>query len=62
MMARIETLSAYRCTFSYLQRNNPLKEELQLTPVRLSQINLKKSRPAVLRKSPGAEAQNLICA
>ena len=29
MMARIETLSAYRCTFSYLQRNNPLKEELQ---------------------------------
>lgn len=28
-MARIETLSAYRCTFSYLQRNNPLKEELQ---------------------------------
>ena len=29
MMARIEALSAYRCTFSYLQRNNPLKEELQ---------------------------------
>lgn len=29
MMARIETLSAYRCTFSYLQRNNPLKEELR---------------------------------
>lgn len=27
-MAKIETLSAYRCTFSYLQRNNPLKEEL----------------------------------
>ena len=29
MMARVETLSAYRCTFSYLQRNNPLKKELQ---------------------------------
>lgn len=28
-MARVETLSAYRCTFSYLQRNNPLKKELQ---------------------------------
>lgn len=28
-MARIETLSAYRCTFSYLQRNNPLKEKLR---------------------------------
>ena len=27
-MAKIETLSAYRCTFSYLHRNNPLKEEL----------------------------------
>lgn len=27
-MARIETLSAYKCKFSYLQRNNPLKEEL----------------------------------
>lgn len=27
-MAKIETLSAYKCTFSYLQRNNPLKEEL----------------------------------
>lgn len=33
-----------------------------VTPVRLSQISLKKSRSAVLRKSPGAEAQNLICA
>ena len=31
MMARIETLSAYRCTFSYLQRNNPLKEELKMS-------------------------------
>ncbi len=28
-MAKIETLSAYKCTFSYLQRNNPLKEQLQ---------------------------------
>lgn len=28
-MARIETLSAYKCKFSYLQRNNPLKEELR---------------------------------
>lgn len=27
-MAKIETLSAYKCTFSYLQRNNPLQEEL----------------------------------
>lgn len=27
-MAKIETLSAYKCTFSYLQRNNPLKKEL----------------------------------
>lgn len=27
-MAKIKTLSAYKCTFSYLQRNNPLKEEL----------------------------------
>ena len=37
MMARIETLSAYRCTFSYLQRNNPLKEELQ---VKISHQNI----------------------
>lgn len=28
-MAKIETLTAYRCTFSYIQRNNPLKEELK---------------------------------
>lgn len=28
-MARNETLTAYRCTFSYMQRNNPLKEELK---------------------------------
>lgn len=28
-MARIETLTAYKCSFSYLQRNNPLKEELK---------------------------------
>lgn len=28
-MARIETLSAYKCVFKYLKRNNPLKEELQ---------------------------------
>lgn len=27
-MAKIETLSAYTCTFNYLQRNNPLKKEL----------------------------------
>lgn len=27
-MARSETLTAYKCTFEYLQRNNPLKEEL----------------------------------
>ena len=26
-MARIETLTAYKCKFSYLQRNNPLIEE-----------------------------------
>lgn len=28
-MAKVETLTAYRCTFSYMQRNNPLKEELK---------------------------------
>ena len=28
-MAKIETLTAYKCSFGYLQRNNPLKEELQ---------------------------------
>lgn len=28
-MARIETLAAYRCEFRYLQRKNPLKEELK---------------------------------
>ena len=28
-MAKIETLTAYKCTFSYLQRNNPRKEELK---------------------------------
>lgn len=27
-MAKVESLSAYKCTFSYLLRNNPLKEEL----------------------------------
>lgn len=26
-MARIDTLTAYSCKFSYLQRNNPLIEE-----------------------------------
>ena len=26
-MAKIETLTAYTCKFSYLQRNNPLLEE-----------------------------------
>jgi len=26
-MARVDTLTAYRCKFSYLQRNNPLIEE-----------------------------------
>lgn len=33
-----------------------------VTAVRLSQISLKNTRPAVLRKASGAEAQNLICA
>lgn len=33
-----------------------------VTTARLSQISLKKSRPAVLRKVSGAKAQNLICA
>ena len=28
-MAKIETLTAYKCSFTYLQRNNPLKEELK---------------------------------
>ena len=28
-MANIETLTAYKCLFSYLQRKNPLKEELK---------------------------------
>ncbi len=28
-MSRIETLTAYKCSFEYLQRNNPLKEELK---------------------------------
>lgn len=28
-MSKIETLTAYRCSFKYLQRNNPLKEELK---------------------------------
>lgn len=28
-MSRIETLTAYKCTFKYLQRNNPLKEKLK---------------------------------
>lgn len=28
-MANIDTLTAYKCTFSYLKRNNPLKEELK---------------------------------
>lgn len=28
-MAKSETLTAYKCTFQYLQRNNPLKEELE---------------------------------
>ena len=28
-MAKVETLTAYKCTFSYMQRNNPLKEELK---------------------------------
>ena len=28
-MARSETLTAYKCTFQYLQRNNPLKEDLK---------------------------------
>lgn len=33
-----------------------------VTAARLSQISLKNTRPAVLRKASGAEAQNLICA
>lgn len=28
-MAKVETLTAYKCTFEYLQRNNPLKAELK---------------------------------
>ena len=28
-MAKVETLTAYKCTFEYLLRNNPLKEELK---------------------------------
>lgn len=28
-MARIETLTAYKCSFTYLKRNNPLKEEVK---------------------------------
>lgn len=28
-MSKRETLTAYKCTFSYLKRNNPLKEEVQ---------------------------------
>lgn len=26
-MTKVDTLTAYRCEFSYLQRNNPLIEE-----------------------------------
>ena len=26
-MSRVETLTAYRCKFSYMQRNNPLIDE-----------------------------------
>lgn len=33
-----------------------------VTAARLSQISLKNTRPTVLRKASGAEAQNLICA
>lgn len=28
-MRKIETLTAYKCTFNYLRRNNPLKKELE---------------------------------
>ncbi len=28
-MAKIDTLTAYKCSFKYLQRNNPLKDELK---------------------------------
>lgn len=28
-MAKVETLTAYKCTFEYLQRNNPLKDTLK---------------------------------
>lgn len=35
-------------------------EKTYVTTARLSQISLKKSRPAVLRKVSGAKAQNLI--
>lgn len=28
-MSKVETLTAYKCSFKYLQKNNPLKEELK---------------------------------
>ena len=28
-MARVETLTAYKCTFEYLRRNNPLRKEVE---------------------------------
>lgn len=28
-MAKVDTLTAYRCSFKYIKRNNPLKDELQ---------------------------------
>lgn len=44
--------------FNYFEwRSRALK---LVTAARLSQISLKKSRPAVLRKVSGAKAQNLI--
>lgn len=36
-MARVDTLTAYRCQFSYLQRNNPLIEE-QREDIRLGKL------------------------
>ena len=36
-MARVDTLTAYRCKFSYLQRNNPLIEE-QREDIRLGKL------------------------
>ena len=36
-MSRVDTLTAYRCKFSYLQRNNPLIEK-QREDIRLGKL------------------------